>query len=70
LKDGKKDKVVSKGNGSWLSHLIMDDKLMWRVEEHIPNWILTDRFSDGTILLESDSNHRDDLKHMILDQWE
>ena len=31
-KDGKKEKVVSSGNGSWLSHVIWDGKEVWRIE--------------------------------------
>jgi len=57
-KDGKKDKVVSSGNGSWLSHLIWDNKEMWRIESPIPQWILANKFSDGSTLLESDSANR------------
>ena len=57
-KDGKKDKVVSSGHGSWLSHIIIDNKEMWRVESYIPQWILANKFSDGSKLLESDSANR------------
>lgn len=29
---------VCSGNGRWLSHLIMDNKVVWRIEEQVPQW--------------------------------
>lgn len=68
-----KPEIVSKGHGSWLSHLILDDEVVWRIEEKVPEWeSFTDdkRFSDGTILLESDTFLRGDFKEMLLENWE
>ena len=44
------------GSGSWLSHLMLDNETIWRIEDPVPTWTeAEDRMSDGTPLLASDS---------------
>lgn len=59
-KDGKEQKkVLSKGSGSWLSHIEYDGMLYWKYIEHTTN------FEIPKILLPSDSRVREDRKLMI-----
>ena len=30
---------LSKGTGSWLSHLIIDDEVVWRITDDVPQWL-------------------------------
>ena len=63
-----KPELVSSGFGSWLSHLLLDDEIVWRIEQEVPQWeSFSDdkKFSDGTPLLESDSFCRADFKEML-----
>lgn len=60
--------------GSWLSHLLINDKLFWRIEDDVPNWagnpLSNEKLSDGTIILESDSQKRADVLFMVEKDWE
>ena len=29
---------MCEGGGSWLSHLIIDGKIFWKIEDAIPKW--------------------------------
>ena len=66
-KKTKDDKVVlSSGMGSWLSHVVMDDETLWRIEEYVPQWSpVADKLSDGTIVLPSDMEKRPDIPPMV-----
>ena len=57
----KDSNVKCEGHGSWLSHLILDDKLMWRIDEEVPQWKEPGDLSEGTMWLESDTRKRDDV---------
>ena len=68
-----KKEVLSTGHGSWLSHLIIDSEVVWRIEQDLNQWESFSedkRFKDGTILLESDSHLRKDFIEMLSDNWE
>lgn len=34
----KTNDVICEGAGSWLSHLIIDEKVFWKIEDPIPKW--------------------------------
>lgn len=65
-----KSEVVSEGYGCWLSHLIIDDNLKWRIEDPLPKWSAPGAFNDGTKILESDTSRRLDVPPMINKDWE
>lgn len=69
--DGKgAGEEVAKGNGSWLSHLQIDDEVIWRIDDEKPQWEeLEERMSDGLIVLESDTRKRTDIQPMIDQEW-
>jgi hypothetical protein len=50
--------ILCEGHGSWLSHLILDDKEVWRIEEkeNQVNWKEFGDFSNGMKSLSSDSS--------------
>jgi hypothetical protein len=62
--------VVSEGYGCWLSHLIISDLLMWRIEDECPKWNDYGVLSDGLQVLESDTRKRKDVLPMIQEQWD
>lgn len=66
------DKVVlSSGSGTWLSHLVLDDELVWKIEDDIPLWLeVSETFSDGTKLLPSDMGMRKDIPAMLIKDWD
>ena len=33
-----KPEVKAKGAGSWLSHLVVDGEVLWRIEQALPKW--------------------------------
>jgi len=47
------------GMGSWLSHLIINDKEFWKIDDEAPCWtgnpLKDEKPSDDTIILESDT---------------
>ncbi len=55
---------MSEGGGSWLSHLIIDDEIIWKIEDTIPKW------KDDGELLKSDSRLRIDVNDLIEQNWE
>ena len=62
---------MSSGGGSWLSHLVLDDEVVWRIENDVPLWApLGETFSDGTKILPSDMEKRPDIPHMLAKDWE
>ena len=64
------NKVLSEGYGCWLSHLIIDEKLFWRIEDELPKWNDFGVLNDGTKILESDTRNRQDVPPMISKNWE
>lgn len=66
----KDQKVAVEGYGSWLSHLIISDKVFWRIEQQSPKWNEYGVLSDGLKVLESDTRQRKDVMPMIHEQWE
>lgn len=65
-----KGKVTGTGYGSWLSHLIIGDQLMWRIEDQAPKWEDFGVLSGGLKVLKSDTRNRKDVMPMIDHQWE
>ena len=55
---------MSEGGGSWLSHLIIDDEIIWKIEDTSPKW------KDDGELLKSDSRLRIDVNDLIEQNWE
>jgi hypothetical protein len=56
---------VCSGSGRWLSHFIIDNKVVWRIEEQVPQWqVRGDRMLDGTPVLPSDMESRPDIALM------
>lgn len=57
------------GHGSWLSHLIIGGTEYWKIEDEAPKWIgnplKDEKPSDGSIILESDSQKRKDVEFMV-----
>ena len=69
-KDKTKDKELAKGEGSWLSHIIMDDQIVWRITDVVPTYLPTaEKQADGSIVLPSDFERRPDLPHMMKSDW-
>lgn len=63
--------VLSKGEGTWLSHLVLDGEVVWRIEDDVPLWTpVSDTFSDGTKRLPSDMEYRPDIPHMLVKDWD
>ena len=72
VKAKKPREVLSTGTGSWLSHLMMDDEVLWRIQEEVPQWTERDdsgRMSNGNIILPSDTRTRSDIQPMIEKDW-
>ena len=58
--------VISKGHGSWLSHLIIDDEVVWRIEDPVPQWVSYQKpLKSGDLRLESDSQNRADFPYIF-----
>lgn len=65
------EKTIATGSGSWLSHLIINNEVLWRIEDPCPRWVEpAERMADGTPVLESDSRCRSDLYYIQTQQWE
>ena len=62
----KPNKVeVSSGSGRWLSHLILDGQVVWRIEDQVPQYqVRGDRMLDGAPVLPSDMEKRPDIALM------
>ena len=56
--DDQSTDPIFEGHGSWLSHLIIDDKDIWRIEDkdNKVEWKKFGDFSNGMISLSSDSS--------------
>ena len=68
---GKEKIELAKGTGSWLSHLIIDDEVIWRITDDVPQWLpASEKQRDGTIVLPSDGERRPDIPMMIYKEWE
>jgi len=53
------------GSGSWLSHLTINNEVLWRIEDPVPTWMdPEEKMGNGTSLLASDSIKRGDLEHI------
>ena len=64
-------KTIGSGSGSWLSHLMINKEVLWRIEDPVPQWIEPDeRMSDQTLVLPSDSRQRPDLHFIQTQEWE
>ena len=62
--------VLSSGSASWLSHLILDDEIVWRIQDDVPQFLpASEKQKDGTTVLPSDFERRPDLPYMILKDW-
>ena len=66
----KNKKVVCEGYGSRLSHLILGEKVFWRIEDECPKWNDYGVLSDGLKVLESDTRNRKDVMPMINENWQ
>ena len=68
-KSKKSDKAIEKtvftGSGSWLSHLMINNEVCWRIEDPPTLWLEPEmRLSDNSPLLASDSRFRGDLDYI------
>ena len=66
-KDKAIEKTVMTGSGSWLSHLIINNEVLWRIEDPYPTWKEPGeawKMNDGTTVLPSDSKCRPDLEYI------
>ena len=67
----KEREILAQGQGNWLSHISFDGEITWRIEEEIPLWLERgDRMSDGSIILPSDTDLRDDVPLMEAKNWQ
>jgi hypothetical protein len=55
--------VICEGGGSWLSHLVIDNKVLWKIEDPIPKWKNVDDKSEN--LLPSDTKFRLEINDLI-----
>ena len=59
------------GHGSWLSHIIIDDKEMWHIKDEVPSWDFTsDDLGDGSKRMVSDTYKREDAELIRQEKWE
>lgn len=69
-KDKNNDKELAKGEGSWLSHIIFEEQIAWRITDTVPSYLPTsEKQADGSIVLPSDFERRPDLPHMMKSEW-
>ena len=66
----KEDEELYNGHGSWLSHLIIDEKEVWRIEDPLPEQKPFGDLSDDLKVLPSDSAYRKDVIEMKQQNWE
>ena len=59
---------MAEGTGSWLSNLVINDEVMWNIEDEVPRWNQT--LTDGNKTLPSDMMHRTDIPFMLQKDWE
>ena len=55
--------MICEGGGSWLSHLVIDNKVLWKIEDPIPKWKNVDDKSEN--LLPSDTKFRLEINELI-----
>ena len=61
---------ICQGSGRWLSHLILDGKVVWRIEDQVPQYQLRgDKMLDGSVILDSDMEKREDIALMYDKKW-
>lgn len=61
---------VSSGQGRWLSHLVLDGKVVWRIEEQVPQYVVRgEKMLDGSPVLPSDMEKRPDIAYMYAKDW-
>ena len=55
---------VSEGHGSWLSHMIIDEDVLWKIEDpkNLVTWKKFGEYVDGTVGLVSDTSQRIDVE--------
>ena len=53
-----KKTLACEGNGSWLSHIEIDGKVVWKIEDPLPKWKAEGSLSDDIKMLPSDTIHR------------
>jgi hypothetical protein len=72
-KNSKEEKnELCMGEGSWMSHLTFEGETYWRVEDNLPEWMerKDNKMSDGSLVLPSDTEKREDIPHMMRKDWE
>ena len=58
--------VISSGHGSWLSHFVIDDECVWRIEDPVPQWISYQKpLNSGDERLASDTQNRADMPYIF-----
>ena len=62
-KNNKNNDVICEGGGSWLSHLVIDNKVFWKIEDPIPKWKNVDELDEN--LLQSDTKFRLEIGDLI-----
>lgn len=64
----KKERIeLAKGTGSWLSHLIFDDEVTWKITDDVPQFLpVAEKQKDGSIVLPSDMERRPDIPYMVM----
>jgi len=57
-------KLLSEGHGSWLSHMVLDEEVLWKIEDpkNLLTWKKFGEYTDGTVGLSSDSFQRIDVE--------
>ena len=40
--EGKEDKLMWEGHGNWLSHILIEGKEVWNIEDKMPAWSYKD----------------------------
>ena len=62
--------VLAQGQGNWLSHIQFEGEITWRIQDEIPQWLERgDKMSDGTQILASDTDLREDMPFMLTKNW-
>jgi len=63
--------VLCSGTGRWLSHLILDGQVTWKIQDDCPQMVVRqERMINGEPILPSDMEFREDIPVMITKNWQ
>lgn len=64
--NGEEKKLVSEGQGSWLSYIEIDGQVKWKIDDPVPQWRShEEKLTSGDLMMPSDSQYRTDTPLML-----